>query len=454
MIDRPEPSAKPSHRPSSAANGAVQIQRDPMTGFFSRHAGLDATAYLLAEASRQASPLAVLWINIDRFRQINHSFGHAGGDRVIDLIAARIRSVVKQPCVFIRAGGDEFVVLIPGLERLAAEHLAGQLLLEIEQLLPMDDILLRPSASIGIALCQDGDDPPGLLERADRAMTDASHQGGNRFVLSGHEVVPRCLGIQLARDELAIQSALHWALDNGGLQLHYQPIVRPNGQMEAVEALMRCTAQGVRIPPDKFIPVAEKCGLISRIGEWSLLQGTRFAARLRDQGCATKVAINVSRAQLTSPGFLPALHGALICANVAPELIELELTESLFMDLSPIVQSNLQRAREAGVGLAIDDFGTGYSCLSSLKDIPATKIKFDRAFVSVLPAERRTLSIVKAMTLLARELGMIVVAEGVETPEQLIACEVAGVDATQGYLHARPMAEDDLLLWMPARKQK
>jgi EAL domain-containing protein (putative c-di-GMP-specific phosphodiesterase class I) len=217
---------------------------------------------------------------------------------------------------------------------------------------------------------------------------------------------------------------------------------------------MRCTVDNVSIEPEKFIPVAEKSGLIVRLGEWSLLQGTRCAARLRDQGLATKVAINVSRAQLISTEFLQVLNGALICANVPPALIELELTESLFVDISPTVQANLHGACALGVGLAIDDFGIGFSSLASLKDIPAKKLKIDRAFIKVLPGDWRTLAIVKAMAQLGRELGMIVVAEGVETPEQLLACAVvAGVDACQGFLHAQPMTEDDLLTWMNARKQ-
>jgi EAL domain-containing protein (putative c-di-GMP-specific phosphodiesterase class I) len=263
--------------------------------------------------------------------------------------------------------------------------------------------------------------------------------------------LPDQLGVDLARMELAIKSALHHALEAGQMALYYQPVVLPDGRIEAVEALMRCITPGVQISPHDFIPVAEATGLISRLGEWSLLEGTRFAARLRDQGTPTKVAINVSRAQLLSQSFLPALHAALLCARVEPELIELELTESLFMDDSPMVQNNVQRIRQAGVGLAIDDFGTGYSCLSSLKDLPATKMKFDRAFISVLPGDQRALAIVKSMTQLAKELGMKVVAEGVETQGQLVACEVAGVHATQGYIHARPMPEEDLLTWIKER---
>ena len=143
-----------------------------------------------------------------------------------------------------------------------------------------------------------------------------------------------------------------------------------------------------------------------------------------------------------------------MCAAVVPELIELELTESLFMDLSPIVQNNMRSAREAGVGLAIDDFGTGYSCLASMKDFPATKLKFDRAFLHALPDDKRAFAIIKAMTLLARDLGMVVVAEGVENAEQMDACTTAGVDATQGYFIGRPMGETALLSWMKARRKR
>jgi len=292
------------------------------------------------------------------------------------------------------------------------------------------------------------------LERADRGLLEAKCQGGNRIVSSGEEPVPGRLGVLLAREELAIESDLHTALENGGLQLHYQPILGVDGHIEGVEALMRCSANGRQIAPMSFVPVAEKTGLIVRLGEWSMLQSAFYAARLQAQGIATKVAINVSRAQLTSPKFIQALHGALICANVAPELIELELTESLFMDFSDTVQNNLRSASKTGVGLAIDDFGTGFSCLANLKDLPATKLKLDRAFVCVLPEDRRALAVVKAMTQLARELGMIVVAEEVETQGQLDALLQAGVDATQGHLHARPMTDEDLLNWLLHRPEK
>lgn len=427
---------------------------DPITGFLNRNSGLQAAMRAVTVANRNGSELAVLWLDIDRFRQINDSFGHVAGDSVIARIAKRIRSVVSQPGDFLRMGSDEFVVLIPDIDRREAEQLARKLLIAVEKPMTIDDILIHPSASIGVALAPPEGDPLGLLERADRAMIDAKRQGGNRVVVSGDEVAAGRLGIQLARDELAIESALHGALESNGLALDFQPIVGPDGRVEAVEALMRCNAGALQISPARFIPVAEKTGLIIRLGEWSLLQGARHAAQLRDQGFSTKVAINVSRAQLTSHSFMQALHGALVCAAVAPQLIELELTESLFMDLSPIVQDNMRSAREAGVGLAIDDFGTGYSCLACMKDFPATKLKFDRAFIHALPDDARAFAIIKAMTVLAKDLGMVVVAEGIENTEQMEACMTAGVDAMQGYFIARPMHETALLSWMKARRNR
>lgn len=449
MLDQPAPRNRrfDESTPGSAAS------RDPITGFLNRNAGLHAAARAVGEACRKVSPLAVLWLDVDRFRQVNDSFGHTAGDSVIAHVAQRMRGVVTQPCEFIRMGSDEFVVLVPDLDRNGAEQLARRFLTAIEQPMPIDGILIRPSASVGVALAQPDNDPLGLLERADRTMIEAKRQGGNRVLVAGEEVSTGRLGVQLARDELAIESALHGALENNDLQLAFQPIVRSDGRIEAVEALMRCNAMNLQISAARFIPVAEKTGLIIRLGEWSLLQGARYAAQLRDLGHPAKVAINVSRAQLISHSFMQGLHGALVCAGVVPELIELEITESLFMDLSPIVRDNMRSAREAGVGLAIDDFGTGYSCLASMKDFPATKLKFDRAFVATLPADARAFAIVKAMTQLAKDLGMVVVAEGVENAAQLESCLAAGVDAIQGYFIAPPMLDSALWSWMKSRRK-
>jgi len=423
---------------------------DPTTGFVDRSGGFVLISQFASQATRDR-PLALLWIDLDRFKQFNESFGHHGGDAVIAQIALRLRNKTGGRAEWCRMAGDEFVCIAPNSDLDHARQLAFDLLRVIEAPLPLGDMLLRPSASIGIAVLEDNEDPYSCLERADRAMSTAKRAGGGRVVISGDEPVPGRLGILLAREELELENNLHIALDKGGLKLHYQPIVGFDGHIEAVEALMRCEVDGSNIPPGKFIPVAEKTGLISRLGDWSLFVGAKFAQRLDSAGQRTKVAINVSRAQLASANFAKALHAAILCANVKPELIELELTESLFMDISETVQANLRAARDAGLGLAIDDFGTGYSCLANLKDIPATKIKLDRAFVIVLPHDRRAFAVVKALTQLGSELGMTVVAEGVEEQSQLDSLREAGVHAIQGYIHARPMPEDALLQWLQLR---
>jgi len=424
---------------------------DPITGFLNRGGSLSLARRVIGAATAKGQPLALLWLDLDRFHKVNASFGHRGGDRIIAHVASLIRAQVPDTAHCMRMGSDEFVILLPDMALDHARGLGLRLAASLEQPLELDGMMIHPTASIGLAQHAAGESLHAFFERADRAMLDAKRQGGNRLVVSGSETFRGRHGVQLAREELAVESDLHLALETGGLSLDFQPVLGFDGRIEAVEGLMRCRVHDRLLAPGRFIPVAEKTGLIVRLGEWSLLQGTRFAARLCHAGRPTKVAINVSRAQLTSPTFLPALHGALICANVDPALIELELTESLVMDESDIVQHNLRRARETGVGLAIDDFGTGYSSLSCLKDLPATKLKLDRSFVQVLPDDRRAYAVVRAMSRLARELGMVMVAEGVETPEQLAALHDAEVDAIQGFIWARPMNEEALLGWLEQR---
>lgn len=423
---------------------------DLLTGFMNRFGCMQAADRL----STNCHPLAVIWADLDRFKKINESFGHPGGDEVIKDLATRFRNRVGERAEIARMGGDEFVFLVPDCDRPAAERFAQELSSTVEELIPIGNLTLCPTASIGVALLDTGENSVALLERADRAMYAAKARGGNSIIFSGEEPIPGRLGITLAREELSIESTLHVALETGGLCLHYQPIILANGQVEAVEALMRCQVNGENLPPGKFIPVAEKTGLVVRLGEWSLLQGAQQARQLQDAGHNTKVAINVSRAQLISPKFTQALHAALICSNAKPELVELELTESLFMDISDVVQKNLKNAISAGVSLSIDDFGTGYSCLANLKDIPAKKLKLDRAFVTVIPEDRRAQAVVRAMTQLGHELGMTVVAEGCERQEEIDALFDAGVDAIQGFFYARPMPEEKLIQWLQTRNTK
>lgn len=426
---------------------------DSLTGFFNRFGCLHAAVQLSADTTGGEKIIAALWVNIARFKQINESFGHVNGDEVIKELAVRFRNRMAGRAELSRMGGDEFVFLLPNCDKTQAMKLAGEVFTTIEEPISIENFVIRPTASIGIAIIETGENAFALLESAERAMFTAKSKGGWAMVCSDDEAMPGRPGVIIAREEFSIESGLHAALEVGGLCLHYQPIINKSGHIEAVEALMRCSFADVNIQPDKFIPVAEKTGLITRIGEWSLLEGAMHARRLHDAGHKIKVAINISRAQIVSPKFTQALHAALLCSNVKPEFLELELTESLFMDISDTVQKNLKNVIALGVGLSIDDFGTGYSCLANLKDIPAKKIKLDRAFVTVLPDDRRALSIVRAMSQLGHELGMTIVAEGCETQEQIDALFDAGVDAIQGFFYAKPMQEEALLSWLHMRNK-
>ena len=324
----------------------------------------------------------------------------------------------------------------------------------IEPPISMGDFRIRLTASVGIALLEPEETAAELLERADWSKNTAKKQGGNRHIISGNELIPSHMGIIQAREDLEVEYLLHTALENGGLQLHYQPILGFNGKVLSVEALMRCTVNGKSIPPGRFFPVAEKSGLIVRLGEWSLLQGTRQAKLLSQLGLQTTVSINVSRGQLSDVRFAQALQAAIILADVAPALIELEFSESIFMDASETIQSNLRLARELGVSLAIDNFGTGFSCMANIKDIPASKLKLGRSLTLALPDDRRSYSVVKAMVNLGKDLGLTVIAEGVETKEQMEDLKSLSVDGIQGYYYARPMDEEALSTWLTEREQQ
>ena len=430
----------------------LETQIDPNTGFLDRYSTLQLAADLVDKVGKSGQPLAVIWVDLDRFKHINESFGYEGGDSIISLVADRLRETLKDKAEIGRIGADEFVCFATDTDIENAEKLCIELMRAIEPPLTMGDLRIRLTASVGIAMLEMEESASEFLERADWSKNTAKKQGGNRYIISGNEPTPSHMGIIQAREDLEVEYLLHTALDTGGLQLHYQPILGFNGSVLSVEGLMRCTVDGKNIPPVRFFPVAEKNGLIVRLGEWSLLQGTLQARHLSQAGLQTTVSINVSRGQLANSRFAQALHAAIILANVDPGLIELEFSESIFMDASETVQTNLRTARDIGVSLAIDNFGTGFSCLANLKDIPATKLKLGRAFIMALPEDRRSMAVVKAMVNLGKDLGMTVIAEGVETKEQMEALRELCVDGIQGYYYASPMDVEALSSWLKDRE--
>lgn len=419
-----------------------------MAELLSRERCLQLSRYMIEGA--EPGTIAALWINLDRFQQVNESFGYGGGDAVLDIIAQRLDAAVGHDAHLGHMGADEFVCLAYVTLEAKATELAEQIAASIQTPLIYGGMTLHPNVRIGIAVLDAEESALSLLQRADQAMHRAKRDN-QPWLRADTQTAKK--NVTPARIELDIESKLHRAIETGGLELHYQPIIRSDGSIDSVEALMRCTVDGQAFPPNVFIPVAEKTGLIIRLGEWCISQGALFARRLEDAGYPLKVAVNISRAQLLSVHFSQALNGALIYAKVPADRLELELTESLFMDMSTTVQENLCDARATGVSLAIDDFGTGYSCLSNLKDIHAAKLKLDRAFTSALPHDTRAFAIVKAMTRLGQELGMTVVAEGVENEPQMQALQQAKVDAIQGHLYATAMSGDTLLEWLQHREQ-
>ena len=431
-----------------------ETQIDPTTGFYDRFSCLQLASDLVEQVGESGQPLAALWIDLDRFKQINESFGYEGGDSVISFIADRLRENITGDVEIGRVGADEFLCLAPNFDIELAEKLGLELMRAIEPPMAMGDFRIRLTASIGIAMLEAEESASELLERADWSKITAKKQGGNRYVISGNELIPSHMGIIQAREDLEVEYLLHTALESGGLDLHYQPILDFSGNVLSVEALMRCTVNGKSIPPLRFFPVAEKSRLIVRLGEWSMLHGTRQARHLSQSGLSTTVSINVSLAQLADIRFTEALLASITLAEVDPSLIELELADSIFMNASETVQANLRNARDMGVNLSIDNFGSGFSCLANLKDIPTTKLKLGRALIATLPEDRRSMSVVKGMIQLGKDLGMSVIAEGVETKEQMEAMRELCVDGIQGYYYAKPMDVGALSSWLKDREIK
>lgn len=422
---------------------------DWLTGLLTRGGCLSRLTSLLAQAQGSEGHVAVLWINIDRFRQINNSFGYIVGDSVLVELGRRMKRIMPARGELARMGGDEYALVVPCADDVEAKRLAQDILSCLVRPLGIGTHQLRPSPSIGVALSEVDDGATELLERADRLMLEAKRLGGGRFVVEHTLRQPERIGKVLAREELTVEEMLHRSLETGGLYLDYQPIVRVSDRLPmAAEALMRCRIEDQIIPPGRFIPVAEKTGLILHLGDWSLVTAASFIGNLQQKGVDITVAVNVSRFQLLTPAFAKTLHGVLAFTNIRADQLELEITESLFMDTSEAVQKNLQAAIEAGFPLALDDFGTGYSSLACLKDLPAGKIKLDRAFVTDMPQNMRSFRVAKAVAQLAADLDITLVAEGCETAEQYDALCEAGVTAIQGYYIARPMAGAALEKWL------
>ncbi|MDB5817445.1 MAG: diguanylate cyclase/phosphodiesterase with sensor [Rhizobacter sp.] len=396
-------------------------------------------------ARQQGRQLAVLFIDLDGFRPINDSFGHATGDRVLTETASRLRAMTSLEGAVARVGGDGFLLLMQEARSVDdCARLARRAIDALERPFDLDGHRVQLSASVGIAIFPDHGDPDDLIVHADAAMYTAKRAGGGAHALFDPAVEGSAL------EQLSLLSDLRQAIDLGQLTLHYQPKVDGRrGEIRGVEALLRWRhpTRGMVSPVD-FIPVAERFGLIHDLGNWVIDEACRQLRAWLDAGLRLRVAINVSAHQLRKNDLLSRIEQALARHRVDASQLQCEITESVVMEDVKTTLRVFEALERIGVELSIDDFGTGYSSLAYLRELPARQLKIDRSFVNDLVGSADARAIVDAVIRLAHALGLLVVAEGVETAEQRDVLLELDCDELQGYFFARPMTADSLLAWV------
>lgn len=404
---------------------------DALTDLPNRAAFTERLKYIHEHAARSSLSFGLLYLDLDHFKEVNDLFGHATGDELLRQAAQRLQTVLEGSFLA-RLGGDEFMVIVPeGEQPATAAALADRLMGAIEQEFEIDGNRVRVGLSIGVAIYPtDGEDDTALLANADAALYRAKVEG--RGIIRFFEAD---MDKQL-RERRMLRNDLRLAFDRGQLELHYQPQARMDGEVTGFEALVRWhhPEKGM-IPPGVFIPIAEENGLIIHLGAWILREACQQAASWPKP---LQIAVNLSPVQFRH-GDLPQLvHETLLETGLAPERLELEITEGvLISDFSRAV-SILRRLKALGVHVAMDDFGTGYSSLVYLQSFPFDKIKIDRAFISNLERNQQSAAIVRAVIGLGRGLQLPVIAEGVETAEQLSFLSREACDQVQGYFVGRP----------------
>ena len=431
---------------AAEAHIAYLAHYDVLSGLPNRTQWNERVHNELRSAARHGDRLAVLFLDLDHFKAINDSLGHPVGDLLLSAVAKRLAGCLRDNDFLARLGGDEFVVLLPRLRHSEdAALVARKLIASLRTPVAIGEHELTVSASIGIALYpEDGEDVSTLLKRADVAMYSAKDQGRGAY----HYFLPE-MDVH-ALERLLLENALRRAIERGELLLHYQPqIAADSGRIVGCEALVRWQHPELGLlSPVQFIGVAEESGLILALGEWVLQAACRQQVCWAEEGRKLMMAVNISALQFRQSGFSSTVRRILDETGADPQCMELELTESALMQPTAEVLSRMNRLREWGLHLALDDFGTGYSSLSYLKRLPIHRLKLDRSFVQDLPDDVEDAAIATATLSLARDLGMEVVAEGVERESQRRFLADRGCQVMQGYLFSRPLAPADFVLWM------
>jgi diguanylate cyclase (GGDEF)-like protein/PAS domain S-box-containing protein len=417
-------------------------QFDTLTGLPNRALLKDRLGQAISRAHREQWCTALLFLDLDRFKEINDTLGHAAGDEVLRELAQRLRACLREGDTVARLGGDEFTAILEDAGSLEqVKMLAGKVLEVFAQPVRVREQDFFVSASIGVAVYPEGGrDVESLLKHADTAMYHAKSEGRNNFQLYAPDMSSR------ASERMTLEGGLRQALERGELLLHYQPIIDlRSGEAVEAEALLRWRhpTRGV-LPPMEFIGIAEQSGLIVPIGEWVLREACRQAAHWRATGLPpVRIAVNLSARQFRKNGLAAVLGECLRAAGLKGDALSLEITESLLMENPEGSRRVLGEMKEMGVRIALDDFGTGYSSLAYLRHFPLDTVKIDRSFVRDLDRNPEDASIVKAMIDLAHNLQLSLTAEGVETQAQLGFLREQGCDHAQGYFFSRPVPADE-----------
>ncbi|WP_255573764.1 bifunctional diguanylate cyclase/phosphodiesterase [Erythrobacter sp. SCSIO 43205] len=412
----------------------IQARTDVVTGLANR-AGLNHALANAIENHDQQSKIALIWIDLDRFKEVNDLLGHPVGDKVLKGIAERLQNVTPDGSTVARFGGDEFIVLCPIDNLKHAELIASEIHCEIMCPMRIDGELLDIRASLGVALApDDAADADQLMQAADLALYHAK-VGGRAQTCFYEPSMSRDL---VRRRE--IEAELRQAILRDELSIFFQPIVDlETGRIKTFEALVRWFhPEKGELRPDEFIPVAEETGVIVTLGNWITVQAARIAATWPDD---VTVAVNLSPLQIRAPGAALGIKNALREAGLPAHRLELEVTESLFIEDNHATAAFIDELSAMGVRFALDDFGTGYSSLSYINSFPFSKIKVDRSFVSGAQAGQKSDAIIQAVAKMGNTLGMDIVAEGLETAEQVTAVREAGCNLGQGYHFSRAVPD-------------
>ncbi|MFF2531914.1 EAL domain-containing protein [Brevibacillus sp. NPDC058079] len=412
---------------------------DALTDLPNRRMYVQQLSKEMMQAKRFQSNLAVLFLDMDRFKDVNDSFGHDVGDMLLIEASKRLQACLKPGDVVARLGGDEFTIMQNHLQdRSEATALAEQIMNQLQRPFELEGHVFNVSCSIGIAMYpQDGDNPEDLLKRADTALYTVKSRGKNGYDFFDPTMEAKSL------ERILMENEMRKAIEQEQFQIYYQPKIDiVTSSMTGMEALVRWVHPELGIiPPNRFIPIAEETGMILALGEWILKQACKQNKIWHDQGYTLKVSVNLSARQIYQKDLVEMIKDILRETNLSPDWLELEITESIFVKMEEAT-AVLQQIRDIGIQISIDDFGTGYSSFSYIKSLPVDTIKIDASFIRDIHHNQESQAIVKAIVTIAQSLNMNVIAEGIELHDQVAALKENGCDHGQGYLFSKPLPTD------------